>query len=155
MKRGMPLLAARTDEPGAKAQPPGPLDANPPFAVPRARVPLLRLALAVPQAARSVTNGAASRVARLAAPVALAPVLMLGDAATAQTPSRLVPWGPTSTAASPWRLVGLPGGKVPLAQFDVTELDGARVLRVRSKASYGILTHPAGRRRADQAVRHV
>lgn len=76
------------------------------------------------------------------APVACA--LLLALAATAQTPPRLTPWAGDGTAPAPWRLVGLPGGKVPLARFDVTELDGARVLRVRSSASYGTLNHPAG-----------
>ena len=77
--------------------------------------------------------------------LALAGGMLIALAATAQTPAaRLTPWGTGTAAPAPWRLVGLPGGKVPQTQFDVTELDGAQVLRVRSNASYGTLNHPTG-----------
>lgn len=42
---------------------------------------------------------------------------------------------------APWRVVGLPGNKVPLAQIDRVELDGHRVLRLRSDKSYGTASH--------------
>jgi hypothetical protein len=42
---------------------------------------------------------------------------------------------------APWRVVGLPSGKVPLTQIDMVVLDGAPVLRLRSDQSYGSLSH--------------
>lgn len=42
---------------------------------------------------------------------------------------------------APWRVVGLPGNKVPLAQIDRVELDGQRVLRLRTDKSYGTASH--------------
>lgn len=46
-------------------------------------------------------------------------------------------------AAAPqaWRAVGLPQGKAPLAHMDIVELEGARVLRLETDASYGTLVH--------------
>lgn len=41
----------------------------------------------------------------------------------------------------PWRVVGLPNGKVPLTQMDMVVLDGAPVLRLRTDQSYGTLSH--------------
>lgn len=76
--------------------------------------------------------------------VAIAVAGLLGGATLAEVPARLAAWGSGASAPAPWRAVGLPGGKVPQARFDVTELDGTRVLRVRSNASYGTLNHPAG-----------
>ena len=43
--------------------------------------------------------------------------------------------------SAPWRVVGLPNGKVPLTQMDVVVLDGAPVLRLRTDQSYGALSH--------------
>lgn len=40
-----------------------------------------------------------------------------------------------------WRVVGLPGNKVPLAQMERVELDGHRVLRLRTHKSYGTVSH--------------
>ncbi len=53
---------------------------------------------------------------------------------------------PFSSAApgappAPWRLVGLPKDKAPLAQLDIVALDGAPVLRLRTDQSYGTLSH--------------
>jgi hypothetical protein len=42
---------------------------------------------------------------------------------------------------APWRVVGLPGRKKPLTEFDVVQLGADRVLRVRADRSYGNLTH--------------
>ena len=44
---------------------------------------------------------------------------------------------------SPWHVVGLPEKYAkPVTQFDITPLDGKRVLRVRADKSYGNLVHP-------------
>jgi hypothetical protein len=50
--------------------------------------------------------------------------------------------GTGAAPPAPWRVVGLPGNKAPLAQIDLTLLDGQRVLRLRTDKSYGTLTHP-------------
>lgn len=40
-----------------------------------------------------------------------------------------------------WRIVGLPQQKAPLTQFALQTLDGATVLRVEARGSYGNLVH--------------
>lgn len=64
--------------------------------------------------------------------------------AQAQTP------GPVLSAFSsasggeppaPWRVVGVPGGKIPLTRYALVELDGRKVLRVEADKSYGNLVH--------------
>ena len=40
-----------------------------------------------------------------------------------------------------WRTIGIPKGKVPLAQFDVVSLDGGKVLRLATDKSYGTVAH--------------
>lgn len=55
------------------------------------------------------------------------------------------------TPPPPWRVVGLPGSKKPLTQFDVFLLGTDKVLRVRADHSYGNLTHNL----APQTVGHV
>ena len=42
----------------------------------------------------------------------------------------------------PWGYAGLPDQKPPATRYDIVELDGRRVLRVRAEASYGNLVHP-------------
>lgn len=43
---------------------------------------------------------------------------------------------------APWRIVGLPDRYAkPVAQFDMTELEGKKVLRVRADKAYGNLVH--------------
>ena len=42
---------------------------------------------------------------------------------------------------APWRLVGLPKGKAPLAQLDITTLGSERVLRLATDKSYGTALH--------------
>jgi hypothetical protein len=42
---------------------------------------------------------------------------------------------------APWRVVGVPGGKIPLTRFALVELDGRKVLRVEADKSYGNLVH--------------
>jgi Protein of unknown function (DUF3047) len=53
---------------------------------------------------------------------------------------------PFSSAASdalpaPWRLVGLPKGKAPLAQIELATLSNERVLKLATDKSYGTLLH--------------
>ena len=79
---------------------------------------------------------------------------LTGFSALAQ--SRPVTAGPVSLAAfstapagqpvAPWRVVGVPGGKVPLTDFQLVALDGQQVLKVEAIKSYGNLVHalPAG-----------
>jgi hypothetical protein len=58
----------------------------------------------------------------------------------------------TDRAPAPWRAVGVPGGKIPLTTFVLTELDGQRVLRVEALKSYGTLVHALPHRTPDPAV---
>jgi len=54
---------------------------------------------------------------------------------------------------APWRAVGVPGGKIPLTRFDITELDGRKVLRVEASKSYGNLVHALPPAVADPGLR--
>ncbi|MHB8949665.1 MAG: DUF3047 domain-containing protein [Rhodoferax sp.] len=60
----------------------------------------------------------------------------------------LVPFSSAKTeqAPSPWRVVGVPGGKIPLTDFSMVTMDGRRVLRVAASKSYANLVHdlPSG-----------
>jgi Protein of unknown function (DUF3047) len=48
-----------------------------------------------------------------------------------------------TSPAAPWRFVGLPESlKKPRTQFEITELDGKKVLKVIADKSYGNLVHP-------------
>lgn len=76
--------------------------------------------------------------------------LLLSGLASGQTatpasaePPVLQPFSRASEGAppAPWRVVGLPSGKVPLTQMDMVVLDGAPVLRLRTNQSYGSLSH--------------
>ncbi|MDP3357143.1 MAG: DUF3047 domain-containing protein [Polaromonas sp.] len=42
---------------------------------------------------------------------------------------------------APWRVVGVPGGKIPLTSFALVELDGRKVLRIEAAKSYANLVH--------------
>lgn len=71
------------------------------------------------------------------------PILLtvyLPPLAWAQT---LAPFSTATGAAlpAPWRLVGLPKGKAPLANIVTTTLDGTRVLRLATDKSYGTALH--------------
>lgn len=58
-------------------------------------------------------------------------------------PLALTPFS-TSTdsgAPAPWRVVGLPGHKVPLARFSLTRLDGERVVELATRGAYGTWVH--------------
>ncbi len=51
---------------------------------------------------------------------------------------------PGAQAPAPWQVVGLPERySKPITQFDLTDLDGQHVLRVRADQSWGSLAHPA------------
>ncbi len=48
-----------------------------------------------------------------------------------------------SQPPAPWQIVGLPERfNKPITQFDLTDVDGLHVLRVRSEKSWGSLVHP-------------
>src|SRR3990167_5091426 len=70
---------------------------------------------------------------------------MAGAESWAQTPEPplLQPFAgaPEGAPPAPWRVVGLPGNKVPLLAPDITPLDGQSVLRLRSDKSYGTVSH--------------
>lgn len=69
-----------------------------------------------------------------------------------------------TTPPAPWRAVGLPRNKAPLAVMDIVSIDGVRALRLQTDKSYGTLVHelPGGvagldatikwRWRLDQAI---
>lgn len=64
----------------------------------------------------------------------------------AQTQSKATVLTPFSSASgdqppAPWRVVGVPGGKIPLTTYTLAELDGRKVLRVEASRSYGNLVH--------------
>ncbi len=46
-----------------------------------------------------------------------------------------------SRPPAPWRSVGLPRDKAPLAQIDIASIGGERVLRLQTDRSYGTLVH--------------
>jgi hypothetical protein len=50
---------------------------------------------------------------------------------------------PGSQPPKPWQVVGLPERFAkPITQFDLTDVDGAHVLRVKADKSWGTLAHP-------------
>jgi Protein of unknown function (DUF3047) len=50
---------------------------------------------------------------------------------------------PGSQAPAPWQVVGLPERYAkPVTQFDLIDLDGAHVLRIKADKSWGSLVHP-------------
>ena len=66
--------------------------------------------------------------------------------APAQTPVKAVALTPFSSASNDqppasWRVVGMPGGKIPLTTYAVADMDGRKVLRVEAIKSYGNLVH--------------
>lgn len=78
----------------------------------------------------------------LAAAIAPAWAATAAPAASADSPVlQAFSSAPEGAAPAPWRVVGLPGNPVPLTQFRIHLLDGARVLQVRADKSYGTLSH--------------
>ena len=69
-------------------------------------------------------------------------VLTGGGAALAQKPV-LTPLAGAEgdKPPAPWRAVGLPRNKAPLAQMDIASIDGVRALRLQTDKSYGTLVH--------------
>ena len=70
--------------------------------------------------------------------------------AVAQTPTQTraqaIALTPFSSASgdqppAPWRVVGVPGGKIPLTSFALADIDGRKVLRIEASKSYGTLVH--------------
>ena len=49
--------------------------------------------------------------------------------------------GESATPPAPWRAVGLPRNKAPLATMDIVSIDGVRALRLQTDKSYGTLVH--------------
>jgi hypothetical protein len=50
---------------------------------------------------------------------------------------------PGSQPPAPWQVIGLPERFAkPISQFDLVDLDGAHVLRVKADKSWGTLAHP-------------
>jgi hypothetical protein len=47
----------------------------------------------------------------------------------------------TNQAPAPWRVVGVPSGKIPLTNFSMADIDGRKVLRVATSKSYANLVH--------------
>ncbi len=48
---------------------------------------------------------------------------------------------PDGAPPATWRVVGLPGNKIPITEFHIRPLDGTRVLQLRAHQSYGTLSH--------------
>jgi hypothetical protein len=91
--------------------------------------------------------------ARMSADLALlmSVLLLLCVSVQAQTQPKGTALTPTLTAFSaasgdqppaPWRVVGVPGGKIPLTTYGMVDMDGRKVLRVEADKSYGNLVHP-------------
>jgi hypothetical protein len=49
--------------------------------------------------------------------------------------------GPLGAPPAPWRLIGLPRQSKPMTRFNIVDRDGARVLEIEARASYGNLVH--------------
>jgi hypothetical protein len=62
------------------------------------------------------------------------------------TASRLQAFSSATLGAppAPWRIVGLPGNKVPLMSPEIIQLDGRTVLQLRSEKNYGTVSHNVG-----------
>jgi Protein of unknown function (DUF3047) len=69
-------------------------------------------------------------------------LMMGGSAALAQKPVLMPLAGAGGDKPpAPWRAVGLPRNKAPLAQMDIASIDGVRALRLQTDKSYGTLVH--------------
>jgi len=72
--------------------------------------------------------------------------LLFTAAVSAQTQSKAIALAPFSSSSgdqppAPWRVVGVPGGKIPLTTYAIADMDGRKVLRVETIKSYGNLVH--------------
>jgi hypothetical protein len=92
----------------------------------------------------SITTGRSTPwgVSFLLASLCALPVASAQVEADTQVPT-LQPFSTARSSAlpKPWRLVGLPGGKIPLTRIDLTSVDGAQVLRLETDKSYGNAVH--------------
>lgn len=73
------------------------------------------------------------------------PYLLLALAGTNSWAAGLAAFSsaPASQLPAPWRVLGLPERfNKPITQFDLTQVDGQQVLRVRADKSWGSLVHP-------------
>jgi hypothetical protein len=74
-------------------------------------------------------------------------ILLVAGASTqafAASPAAFSSGSPNSVQApAPWQVMGLPERYAkPVTQFDLAEIDGTRVLRVKADKSWGSLAHP-------------
>jgi hypothetical protein len=74
-------------------------------------------------------------------------LLLALSTSTAQAQNALPLLTPFSFAKSdqppvPWRVVGIPGGKIALGSFNMATVDGAPVLKLEANKAYGNLVHP-------------
>lgn len=78
--------------------------------------------------------------------LALVSGLLLGSAVYAQDAAKAITLTPFSSASgdqppAPWRVVGVPGGKIALTTYAIADMNGRKVLRVQANKSYGNLVH--------------
>jgi len=85
-------------------------------------------------------HGCRSLAASVALPVAAALLCMAAPAARADGLLTAFSTAPGPQAPAPWRFTTLPN-KAP-TKFEITELDGQKVLKVDADKSYGNLVHP-------------
>jgi hypothetical protein len=74
-----------------------------------------------------------------------APFLLLFSAVSGAMAASVVAFStePSSQPPKPWQVMGLPERYAkPISQFDLTDVDGAHVLRVKADKSWGSLVHP-------------
>ena len=92
--------------------------------------------------ARFVKNfavGAACALAAAFSPVAAAPVATTPPAEP--PPLKAFSSAPHGVPPAPWRVVGLPGGTIPVTEFQISPIDGVSVLQMHADKSYGTLSH--------------
>lgn len=79
---------------------------------------------------------------------------LLSQAVQAQAVSlTLFSSAPDAQPPAPWRIVGVPGGKIEPTRFSVAEIDGSKVLRVEAVKSYANLVHALPAVALDEGVR--
>jgi Protein of unknown function (DUF3047) len=82
------------------------------------------------------------------APRAALVALALGASAGSLQAQELPPLvAPDGRIGKDWRVVGLPGQKLPLTQYAAVQIDGRAALRIEARGSYGNVVHdwPRGR----------
>jgi len=71
----------------------------------------------------------------------LVPAIVTAAAAVPTQPLRAFSGAADGPPPAPWRIVGLPGQKIPLTEIGITTLEGQSVLRLHADNSYGTVTH--------------